>query len=135
MYKNPFFTAVSDIGNLNWEEIIVDDACPIFFTLISEDGHRYISVCCELYEEQRWLIAPITNNDLINLLTNRLSMREAFSNPSNNECIIAHWSKDKPVLRYEKIAPSEIPEQDLPIDEMLEAEDGEFAEYIRKIRN
>ncbi len=134
MYNNPFFTAVPGVGDLNLEEIIVDDTCPIFFTLISEKGQRYISVCCELYEEQRWVVAPISSAGLIELLTNKLSMKDAFFTQNNEECIIAHWSKDNPILRYEKVAPDELPEQDLPIDEMLEAEDGEFAEYIQKIR-
>lgn len=134
MYNNPFFTDVPGVDDLNWEEIIVDDICPIFFTLISEKGQRYISVCCELYKEQRWIVAPISNIGLIELLTNKLSMRDAFFTQSSEECIIAHWSKDDPVLRYEKVAQNEFPEQDLPLDEMLEAEDGEFAEYIQKIK-
>ncbi len=135
MYNNPFFTAVPDVGDLNLEEIIVDDICPIFFTLISEKGQRYISVCCELYEEQRWVVAPISSAGLIELLTNKLSMKDAFFTQNNEECIIAHWSKDNPVLRYEKAAPDELPEQDLPLDEMLEAEDDEFAEYIQIIQD
>lgn len=135
MYNNPFFTNIPDVGDLNWEEIIVDDTYPIFFTLISEKGQRYISICCELYEEQRWVIAPISNIGLIELLTNKLSMRDAFFTQSSEECIIAHWSKDNPVLQYEIAAPNELPEQDLPLDEMLESEDGEFEEYIQKIKD
>lgn len=134
MYNNPFFTDVPGVGNLNLEEVIVDDICPIFFTLISEKGQRYISVCCELYEEQRWVVAPISSAGLIELLTNKLSIKDAFFTQSNEKCIIAHWSKGNPVLRYEKIAPSELQEQDLPLDEVLEAEEGEFAEYIQKIQ-
>ena len=135
MYNNPFFTNFPDVGDLNWEEIIVEDTCPIFFTLISEKGQRYISVCCELYEEQRWVVAPISNAGLIKLLTNKLSMKDAFFTQSNEKCIIAHWSKDNPVLRYEIAASNELSEQDLPIDEMLEAEESEFAEYIQKIKD
>lgn len=135
LYNNPFFTDVPGVGNLNLEEIIVDDTCPIFFTLISEKGQRYISVCCELHEEQRWVVAPISNTGLIELLTNKLSIKDAFFTRSNEKCIIAHWSKNNPILRYEKVVSNELPEQDLPLDEMLEAEDGEFAEYIQNIQD
>lgn len=78
MYHNPYFSDVPDVGNLDMEEIMVRDICPIFFTLISKNGQRYISVCCELYGEQRWIVAPITNTGLIELLTNKLSIRDAF---------------------------------------------------------
>lgn len=135
MYNNPFFIAVPGFGDLNWEEIIVEDTCPIFFTLISEKGQRYISVCCELYEEQRWVVAPISNAGLIELLTNKCSMRDAFFTQPNEKCIIAHWSKDNPKLRYEIAAQNELHEQDLPLDEMLEAEEGKFTEYIQRIQD
>lgn len=133
--NNPFFTDVPGVGNLDLEEILVDGICPIFFTLISGKGQRYISMCCEFFEEQRWVITPISNVGLIKLLTNKLSMKDAFFTQSNEKCIIAHWSKDNPVLRYEEVAQNELPQQDLPIDETLEAEEDEFEEYIQKIKN
>lgn len=135
MYNSPFFISVPCVGDLNLEEIIVEDTCPIFFTLTSEKGKRYISVCCELYKEQRWVIAPITSNGLISLLTNKLSIKDAFFTQSNEKCFIAHWSKDNPKLRYDVTVPNELPDQDLPLDEMLNAEEGEFAEYIKKIQD
>lgn len=135
MYNNPFFTNITDIGDLNWEEIIVDDACPIFFTLISNNGKRYISVCCELYEEQRWLISPISNSNLIRMLKNEISMRDAFLTQNEEKCVIAHWSKDDPTLKYDLVDTCDLPDRDLPVDEMLEAEEGEFEEYIQKIQN
>ncbi len=135
MYNQPYFIDVPGIGNLNLEEIIVEDCCPIFFTLVSDNGQRYISVCCEFYEEQRWIIAPISYGNLVGLLTNKLSIKNAFLTQENEKCIIAHWSKDNPVLRYDEVASNELPDWDLPLDEMLEVEDGEFAEYIASLKH
>lgn len=135
MYNNPFFANIPSVGDLNWEEIIVEDICPIFLVLISENRQQYISVCCELYEEQRWVVAPISNTDLIILLTNKLSVKDAFFTQSNEKCFVAHWSKDNPKLRYDVTVPNKLPEQDLPLNEMLEVEEGEFAEYIQKIQD
>lgn len=133
MYNNPFFTAVPGIGDLDLEEVIVEDTCPIFFTCISKDNQRYVVTCCEVYEEQRWIISPISNFDLIRLLTNKLSMRQAFLTQSREDCVIAHWSKDRPTLGYEKVTIRELPEQDLPFDEMLDADADEFEAYIQKL--
>lgn len=137
MYNNPYFTGVPDIGILNLEEIIIDNnsVCPILFTLVSENGQRYISVCCDMYEEQRWIIVPISNDCLISLLTNKLSIRNAFFTEYNKTCVIAHWSKTNPVLQYEKVSLHELPECDLPPDEILETKQDEFTEYVLKIQN
>ena len=132
MYKNPYFTNVPNIGNLDLEEILVEDDIPVFFTLISENKQRYISVCCEIYGEQRWIIAPVSNDRLIELLTNKLSIRDIFLN--NEGYIIVHWSKDNPTLRYETVDPHEPPEDDLPLNEMLDTEKDEFSEYITEIQ-
>lgn len=58
-----------------------------------------------------------------------------FFTKSKEKCIIVHWSKETPVTRYEQVATKELPKQDLPLDEMLEAEEGEFEEYIQKIKD
>lgn len=133
MYRNPYFTDIPGIGNLNWEEIFVDDTCPVFFTLISKTGQRYISVCCEFYEEQRWLISPISNSNLIRMLKNEISLKNVFLTQNEEKCVIAHWSKDDRTLRYDIVDTCDLPEDDLPLDEMLETEDGEYAEYIERL--
>lgn len=124
-----YFTNIPTIGDLSIERILVEDDCPILFTLISKENKRCISICCEIYEEQRWLISPISKIKLIKLLKNEITLREAFI--TQEDCIIAHWSKENPILRYEIV--HNLPECDLPIDEYLE--NDEVNEYIKFLIN
>ena len=129
-YKN-YFTNIPNIGDLDLEKVLFEDICPIFFTLISKEQKRYISVCCELYEEQRWLISPISNSNLIQMLKDEISMRNAFLTQKSEKCIVAHWSKGNPTIRYDLVDTCDLPEDDLPLDECLESEDDEITEYIK----
>ena len=131
MKNKNYFTAIPTIGDLDLEKVLFEDICPIFFTLISKEKKRYIGVCCELYGEQRWLISPISNSDLIRMLKDEISMREAFLTQNSEKCAIAHWSKDDPQIRYDLVDTCDLPEDDLPLDEYLESEDDETAEYIQ----
>lgn len=135
MNNEKYFTDIPIIGDLSLDKIFFEDVYPIFFSLISKEQKRYIGVCCELYGEQRWLISPISNSSLIQMLKNEISMREAFLTQNEEKCIIAHWSKDNPKLSYDFVDTCDLPECDLPLDEYLESEDDEFAEYIESLEN
>lgn len=137
MKKDNYFTEIKGIGNLDIDEIICEYDFPVLFTLKnSKSDNRYIAVCCEIVEEQRWVISPISVNNIINLLTDKIDIYSSFITNPKAECIIAHWSKSKKVTTYDYIKCSDIPESDLPLKgEYLEAEEGEFEEYIDKLKN
>ncbi len=130
MRNKSYFTDIPNIGDLDLEKVLFEDICPIFFTLISKEQKRYIGVCCELYGEQRWLISPISDSNLIRMLKDEISMRDAFLTQNTEKCIIAHWSKENPTIRYDLVDTCNLPKDDLPLGECLESEDDEIEEYI-----
>lgn len=130
MRNEKYFTDIPNIGDLYMEKVLFEDICPIFFTLISKEQKRYICVCCELYGEQRWLISPISNCELIRMLKDEISMKKAFLTQNSEKCIVAHWSKEKSKIRYDLVDTCNLPSGDLPLDEYLESEDDEIEEYI-----
>ena len=130
MTNEKYFTGIPNIGDLYLDKVLFEDICPIFFTLISEELNRYICVCCELYGEQRWLISPISNSELIRMLKDEISMRDAFLTQNSEKCIVARWSKENPKTSYKLVDTCKLPSGDLPLDEYLESEDDEIAEYI-----
>lgn len=129
MKKENYFENVPSYGNLDLEEIIFEDGFPVYFTAKSSQSQRFICLCCDVIKEQRWIIAPISNNDLIKLFTNKLTMYDSFLTGKN--CIIARWTKDNPVLKYEIIPSDNVNKNDLPVEgEYIDAEDEEYGEYI-----
>lgn len=137
MIKEKYFTDIKGIGNLDIEEVICEYDFPVLFTLINETTQkRYISVCCEVVKEQRWIIVPISVNDIINLLTDKIDIYSSFTTNPESECIIAHWSKENKETTYEYLKCCSIPEGDFPLKgEFLEAEEGEFEEYIQRLQS
>ena len=132
MKKENYFENVPLYGNLDLEEIIFEDGFPVFFTAKSSESQRFICLCCDVIKEQRWVIAPISNDNLIKLLTNKLSMYDSFLTDKN--CIIARWTKENPILKYEIVASDDVDKNDLPVEgEYIDAEDEEYSEYIRML--
>lgn len=132
-YEN-YFANVPKYENLDIEEVIFEDGFPVFFTAKSNNFQRFICICCDIVKEQRWIIAPISNDNLIKLLTNQLTMHDSFL--TENICIIARWSKENPVLQYEEISSSDIVPEDLPVEgEYIESEAGEYSSYISLIES
>lgn len=134
MKKIDYFSNIKDIGSLDIEEIICEYDFPVLFTLINNKSHkRYIAVCCDVVYEQRWIISPISVANIIKLLKDQIDIYSSFKTDLNAECIIAHWKKNEG-MRYEYITCSKLADEELPLKgDFLEADDGEFDEYIKKL--
>lgn len=137
MIKEKYFIDIKGIGNLDIEEVICEYDFPVLFTLINEiSRQRYIAVCCEVVNEQRWIIVPISVNDILKLLTDKIDIYTAFTSNKEADCIVAHWSNLTKTTTYDYIKCYGIPKDDFPLEnEFLEAEDGEFDDYIRKLQD
>lgn len=134
MTNKNYFTNIPNIGDLDIEQVLVEDDFPIFFTLISKTQKRYICVCCEIYEEQRWIISPISKDILIKLLKDEITIHDAFITQDIEKCIIAHWSKENPVLRYDLVDTCDVPKDDLPLNEYLEDDNAiEYIEFLNEV--
>lgn len=130
-----YFSGIKDIGSLDIEKILCEYDFPLLFTLINnKTKDRYIAVCCDVVHEQRWIIAPISIENIIKLLKDQIDIYSSFRTNINGKCIIAHWKRSEG-MRYEYVACSEIPDEELPLKgDYLEAYDDEFEEYIKELQ-
>lgn len=126
------FMEVGELGRLKIDKIIFESFYPILFTCVNEKQQLFLCVCCQANEEgKKWLITRTTPQIMIDILTDRLTLREAFCKIKDIQYTVLHNSNkikiingDKNDWDYEKsyILPDK--------DEYLEAEEGEFDEEI-----
>lgn len=132
---NPYFTDVPKFGDLHVDEILLEDVYPILFTLKNEDGELFLCLCCEIRNEQRWILNPISNKNLIALLTNMLTIRKAFTDGAENKIVaVRDYSTEQDtfkIIPVQKLDPDDLPSE----DELLDADDGEFNDYIERLES
>lgn len=133
---NPYFIDVPKYGNLHVDEILLEDVYPILFTLKNENEKKlFICLCCEIRNEQRWILNPITVNNLIALLTNKITVREAFTDGKDIK-IVAIRNYATECDSFKLVTANEFDADDLPNSgELLDTEDGEFDEYIKRLES
>lgn len=130
---DPYFEKVPQYGNLRMEQILVEYVYPLLSVLKDENDNRYLCLCYDTRGAQQWIITPISNVDLVELLQNKLTLSAPFEK--------SDWQKVHVVRNYENrletfelLDASEVPEEDLPKKgEFLDSEDHEWDEYIEDI--
>lgn len=88
--------------------------------------------CFVNFEKIKWIGTRTTYDNLIDLLENKITIRDAFLNGTNNKIMIEYDGKE---VEYELKKSSEIPDEILPtVGEYMDAEEGEY-EYKRICQN
>ena len=131
---NPYFENVLGYGDLCMEQIIVEYDYPLLSVLTDNEKNRYLSMCFDTRGAQQWLIAPISNENLIALLTNRITLEAPYKSSQAN---IIHAVRDyeTKLETFNELQPSDIPKENLPIEgEYLDAEENEWEAYIEQLR-
>lgn len=132
--NNIYFNNVIGIGNLKIDNIIFDYEYPVLFTCLDNSNKLYLCVCCEIREEQRWIVTKVDENILIKLLSDEITIWDAFNNRYDDNYIIRYFGEGKEE-KSEKVKFKDIDKEDLPTKgEYIEAEEGEFEEYIYKLK-
>lgn len=130
-----YFENIVGIGNLEIDYVIFEANYPVLFTCVDKDKQLYLCVCCDVRQEQRWIISRTTNENIIGLLTNKVTLRDAFRNQSDENYIVT-WKYGTQKEKSKKVRFNQIDPLDLPTEnEFLEAEDGEFKEYIDRLQH
>lgn len=132
-YPDPYFKDVPEIGNLSIEYVIVEEAYPLLFIAIDNDIKRYLCVCCDIREAQRWIINKLPDKEIRNLFLNQLSLKDAF--------LFGEWPKvlvsfDYKIRKdeYVVVNGNDIPQIDLPSEgENLDEELSDHISYILKL--
>lgn len=130
---NPYFENVPKYGNLVVEQVIVEYVYPLLSVLKDSSGNRYLCMCFDTRGSQQWLISPISASNLIKMLMNRLTLKEAFVKDTGT-VIYAYRNYETREDSFEQMASDKVPTEYLPeAGEYLDAEPNEWEEYIEKI--
>ena len=130
-----YFASVPGYGDLYLEEILFEDECPMLFILRSKNENlRFVCVCCDFRKEQRWIITPIEIPDIIALLKDKITIRDAFTHLNSKEYIVGVWKNGYSDVEYKTCAFEQVPESDLPTADVYLEADGEFEEYITRLQ-
>lgn len=130
MKNEVYFENVPHFGDLFLEKVLFEDECPIFFTLHNVDcTQRFIGVCCDIINEQRWVILTIGEETIINLLLDNITIREAFNDPCATY-IVGVWKEEYEKEEYKLCKLSDIPKNDLPSGNVYFKSQKYFEDYI-----
>ena len=127
----PYFSGTPSFGDLTMERIIVEYVYPLLSVLKDEKNNRYLCMCFDTRQSQKWLVAPITTKNLIRLLKDEITLDYPFKN-SDSIVLYAIHDYETREDSFKELHSSEIPPEYLPAPgEYLEEEDDEeIREYI-----
>lgn len=129
----PYFKNINTIGSLEIEEIIFASWYPVLFTCRDKYNQLYLCVCCDIRQEQRWIISKTTIKTMVDLLTDKISIYNAFKSHFDEHYIVTWNNKDKEE-KSKKVTFEEVDKLDLPLEnEYLDSDIDEFKEYIEKL--
>lgn len=134
MNINTYFTDVPEYGDLCIEKMLFVDEYPILFTLHCKNNkqEKFICSCCDIRNEQRWILTPIDVLKLLELLVDKITIHDIFTS-SKKDSFVVSWKKGDNFYKYKKISPQNLPEIDLPRQGFYMEGEGEFDTYIGEI--
>ena len=118
-YPSPYFRGLPEHGDLELQFVFVELECPIVFTCINADNEIFLCFCCDITEEQRWIVAPVCLHDLFKMVANKLSFYDFYKGAKQIFKIV--WKNG---YDGEKIYETSFPEclKDIPPE-------GEYLDY------
>lgn len=126
---DPYFEG-TPYGDLKMEQIVVEYIYPLLSILIDNDRRRYLCICFKTEGSQEWIVTPIQDSEIKKLLTNNLTINAPFLDMTTKKLHIVRSYETLKETYYE-IKGNEISKEWLPADgELLDAEEGEWSEYI-----
>ena len=122
------FRNVSECCSMELDQILVEGKYPILFTC-TDQNDVYLFDCYSFDNTgMRWLGTKTDYSTLIDLLENKITIRDSFLAVSSVKIVIEFDGKN---ARCHRIPQSQIPDSILPTaGEYMDAEDEEFDEEI-----
>ena len=133
MMKNVVFKV--DNKELYEDQVLLDYIYPVLFTCVDDFDNMYISVCYDADASKTcWLLAKVKPVQVIDLLENKITIREMFEcDDLWNICKLSH-SLEKNVEKikdYKTFDSKAFPAK----GEYMDADEGEFSEEIEIFKN
>lgn len=116
---------------LDYDLVLLDDTYPVLFTCVDREDNLYICSChCATSKRKEWIIAQTSPQKVIELLTDKITIREIFDSCQRKSYIATRYA-DKPEPVVETVKISEIPGELLPTAGFyMDSAPGEFDEEI-----
>lgn len=126
------FKSIPEFHNIVVDTILFESKYPVMFTC-KNGKDVYLFICCLITADKaEWIGTKTTYDNLIELLENKITIRAAFLNVTEDKIVIVYDGK-KVNYRVEKSW--DIPENLLPTaGEYMDAEADEYAEEIDVFR-
>lgn len=123
------FLSTEKYGELYIEKVFFESYCPIIFTCVNSHGDLFLVVCSRNNRSGiKWLIARTNPEDIIQLLSDKITIRELLLNAS--EKFSVDYQKGKYIVNE---STTDFDEDSLFLpaeDSFMEAEDGEYDELF-----
>lgn len=122
------FRKIPDFCNIALDTILFESRYPVMFTCKNE-GDLYLFICCLVNAEKvEWIGTKTTYDNLIQLLENKITIRNAFLNITENKILIVYNGEG---VDCKAVKGGDIPDHLLPTaGEYMDAEEGEYEEEI-----
>nr|WP_289706959.1 hypothetical protein [Enterocloster clostridioformis] len=134
MKMNVYFTNVLDIGDLYLEKVLFEyDNEPIVFTCKDSNNYRYLCVCDDIIDSHSWIVTKISNEILIDVIQNRISILSAFET-SGNKIIIIDYDFESDDYHYQALNFDDIDEDELPSKNQYLNKIDCFNEYVSLLK-
>lgn len=129
-----YFPSIKEFPALYLKQVYVEYVYPVLFTCCSDDGGLFLASCYLADgEKKEWVLTQTTPEIVIEMLENRLTIRELFDKPEVKKYIVSLNAKGE--YSYKQCALSEIPTEILPqAGYYMDAEPGEFSEEIAELQ-
>lgn len=126
------FRTIPGFQNIVLDTILFESKYPVMFTCKNE-GDVYLFICCLVTADTvEWIGTKTTYGNLVALLENKVTIREAFLKVTDNKIIVKYNGKN---VEYKIEKGSKIQDHLLPAaDEYMDAEEDEYTEEIKEFK-
>lgn len=133
---NIFLNEHENLGPLYLDMVLVEATRPLFFTCIDNNDKMYACSChCADGEKCQWVVVPSTCEKMIEVLTDRITIRDVFDGSGGDVFLVTLYAGDREKV-VEKTDLRHLPKDILPTPGYyMEVENGEFDEEIAELRN
>lgn len=127
------FVVLPKYGQLFVDKILFQAGYPVLFTCADSAHDLFICVCCQNNEQGvKWLVSRTNSAEIVKLLKNELTIREAFTNETVDRFSVNSISGEK--MKVVKDDRNDWAEDSIYLpkaNEYLDAEPEELEEEIR----
>lgn len=126
------FRKIPDFQTMTFDTVLFESRYPVLFTCKNK-GTVYLFICYLVNSEKiKWIGTRTTYENLIELLENNITIRDAFLNVTDHKIMIEYDGEN---IEYQWKESEDISEKILPTaGEYMDAEDGEYEEELAEFQ-